>query len=226
MITIVHGNDTFSSRNYIFEQKNKNTPSFDAQNSDLTELQSFTHGSSMFGSNNKIFIENLFSNKAKKNYDYIISILDSADKELEIYIWSNKELPKKALSSFPKHNSQLFKINQNIFNFLDGIKPNNTNNLLMFHETLKTVDVQIVFFMLIRQFRLLLAISSTDIKNIDEMKRLAPWQKSKLEKQANLFGEKKLKEIYKNLYKIDKKTKTGATNLTLVQNIDMLLLEI
>ena len=63
-------------------------------------------------------------------------------------------------------------------------------------------------------------------ENIDEVKRIAPWQKSKIVRQASLFGEEKLKLIYKKLYKIDKTTKTGKSNLTLVQNIDILLLEI
>ena len=80
--------------------------------------------------------------------------------------------------------------------------------------------------MIIRQFRLLLGLSESSNNNIDEIKRLAPWQKSKLVRQASLFGVDKLKQIYKMLYKIDKSQKTGKSPLTLVQDIDILMLEI
>ena len=69
-------------------------------------------------------------------------------------------------------------------------------------------------------------IGLSEKADIEEVKRLAPWQKSKLMNQASMFEMKKLKEIYKKLYKIDKAQKTGATNLSLTQNIDIFLLEI
>ena len=63
-------------------------------------------------------------------------------------------------------------------------------------------------------------------ENAEEVKKLAPWQKGKLTRQASMFGLDNLKKTYKKLYKIDKSQKTGSSNLTLVQSIDFLLLEI
>lgn len=82
---------------------------------------------------------------------------------------------------------------------------------------------ELIFFMLIRQFRLLLAVSEEGIDSIDEMKRIAPWQKSKLNSQARSFGKESLLDIYNKLYKIDSETKSGKSALTLTQAIDFFL---
>jgi len=72
----------------------------------------------------------------------------------------------------------------------------------------------------------MLGLLENSKNNIDELKKLAPWQKSKLIRQAEMFGSQNLKKIYKKLYKIDKAQKTGSSGLTIVQQIDMLLLEL
>ena len=81
--------------------------------------------------------------------------------------------------------------------------------------------------MLQRQFRLLLAVSEENSKDsIDEITRLAPWQKSKLEKQARLFQVDKLLSIYKKLYQIDLAQKTGNLPFSLTASIDFLLADL
>ena len=61
--------------------------------------------------------------------------------------------------------------------------------------------------------------------SIDEVVRLAPWQKSKLERQTRTFSLEQLKQIYSKLYEIEIAQKTGDSSLSLSQNIDFLLLE-
>ena len=225
MITIVHGEDIVSSRKYFVDQKDENSLTFDAEPLILIELDQSLCGPGLFGSSNKIFIENLFSRKASKNFDGISLVLNKKT-EADIFVWADKILPAKSLSLFPKSNVKVFKIPQNIWSFLDGIKPENVSNVSMFHNALSTSEPEIIFTMIIRQFRLMLGLIEKSKDNIEELKRLAPWQKSKLVKQSSLFGLEKLKEVYKKLYKIDKSVKTGASNLTLVQNIDILLLNL
>ena len=128
-----------------------------------------------------------------------------------------------------------FKLPQNIFLFLDNLRPSSHlpggNSLLkLFHQVLDSgIKEELVLFMIQRQFRLLLALchpeASNDIGTIDEVSRLAPWQKSKLERQAQLFNTTDLKKIYKKLYEIEIAQKTGSSSLSLTQNIDILLLE-
>lgn len=226
MLTIVHGADIVSSRKYFIEQKNKNSLTFDSADLVLSELEQSLSGSSLFGQGKTIFIENLFTKKASKNFEPIATVLHKISNETSVFLWADKELGIKPLSAFPKHTSQLYKINQNIFGFLDSIKSNSSQNVANFHEALKFSDSEIIFFMIIRQFRLMLGIIDEGKDTIDEVKRLAPWQRSKLMRQSQLFGKENLIKIYKKIYKIDKQQKTGRTILTLVQNIDILLLEI
>ncbi len=225
MITLIHGNDSLSSRKYFLDQKDEESLTFDAESLILSEFEQSLAGSGLFGSSKKIFIENLFSRKSAKNLDAIGKLLTS-NQDQNVYIWADKEVGVKALTTFPKIENKVFKIPQNIWNFLDNIMPSTASNVSAFHRTLNEAEPEIIFAMLIRQFRLMLGLINNSSENIDEVKRIAPWQKSKIVRQASLFDEEKLKNIYKKLYKIDKSSKTGKSNLTLIQNIDILLLEI
>lgn len=225
MITLIHGNDTLSSRKFFLDQKDSESLTFDAEFINLVELEQSLAGSGLFGETKKIFIENLFSRKSAKNLESIGKLL-TANQDLNVYFWADKEVGIKVLSSFPKVENKAFKIPQNIWKFLDNLRPSSTSNVSAFHRTLNESEAEIIFAMIIRQFRLMLGLISSSKENIDEVKRIAPWQKTKLMRQGALFGEEKLKIIYKKLYQIDKKTKTGKTNLNLTQNIDILLLQI
>ncbi|OGH47754.1 MAG: hypothetical protein A3A51_04955 [Candidatus Levybacteria bacterium RIFCSPLOWO2_01_FULL_39_10] len=225
MITFIHGDDVVSSRNYFLKQKNDNSITFDAENLSIIELLQSLQGEGLFGNSKSIFIDNLFTQKGVKNLNEITQVLKEKN-NADVYIWSNKILGAKVLSEFPRCDSKLFKIPQNIWAFLDGIRPSDSRNVILFHKALNETDPEIVFAMIIRQFRLMIGLLDDSGKSIDEVKRLAPWQKSKFIKQAGLFGTNKLKAVYKKLYEIDKSSKTGTTGLTLSQNIDNLLLEI
>ena len=78
--------------------------------------------------------------------------------------------------------------------------------------------------MLVRQFRLLMAIKSN--AEIDETKRMAPWQKGKMIKQAEGFSDEKLMDLYQKLYVIESGMKTGGNTLSLSDTIDIFLTEI
>jgi len=224
MITLVHGQDNLSSRKFFMSQKDNDSLTFDAETLNPMQLSQSLQGGGLFENPKKIFIESLFTRKGNKNLTAVSEIL-SANEKAEVFIYADKDVGVRSLSNFPKFTNENFKFPQNIWSFLDGIRPNNPNNIRAFHGALVGSEPEIVFAMIIRQFRLLIGINSTG-KNIDEVKKLADWQKSKLRKQASLFELTKLIEIYKKLYKIEKDTKTGSTSLNLVQNIDILLLEI
>lgn len=225
MLVIIHGDDELTSRNYFVSQKDDNSLTFDSETIILNELEQSLNGSDLFGKSGKIFIENLFTRVGTKNLNEIAKVLGKKNKA-DVFIWADRLLPAKTLQLFPNHKSQVFKISQNIWSFLDNIKPENHSNVSMFHNVLVSTEPEIVFAMIIRQFRLMLGLSDNSNNNIDEVKRLAPWQKSKLIRQTSLFGLDKLKAIYKKLYRIEKQMKTGKSNLTLIQNIDILLLDL
>ena len=225
MITIIHGDDELASRNYFTSQKDEKSLTFDAENIQLGELEHSLSGSGLFENHTKIFIENLFTRNGIKNISVITQILEKFNKP-NVFIWSNKLIPAKYLSLFPEHDSRIFKVPQNIWGFLDNIRPGSKQNVINFQNALKSTEPEIVFAMIVRQFRLMLGLLDDSGNSIDEMKRIAPWQRSKLARQASLFDTEKLKLSFKKLYAIDKNVKTGKTNLSLTQNIDIFLLEI
>ena len=85
------------------------------------------------------------------------------------------------------------------------------------------MEVELIFYMIVRQLRLMIAVLEEGKNEIDEIKRLAPWQLSKLRSQGGHFGKNKLLDLYKKLYLIDYQTKYGLTPLSLSTNIDIFL---
>lgn len=220
MITIIHGDDIVSSRNYFLEIKQKGGISFDGKSLNFQDLTQSAKGGDLFSEVKNIFIEDfLGSKKSIAEAEKIIELIKKDTTKINFYFWDGQELSKSSLSQFPNAQIKLFKIPQNIFTFVDGIRPNRPENVKDFHKVLESSDPEAVFYMIIRQFRLLLGLESS----IDETKRLLPWQIQKLQKQSKLFTTEQLKEIYRKLFEIDLGYKSGGvTNLT--RAIDIFLL--
>lgn len=232
MITIIHGDDISSSRSYFQELKNKqkNVISFVGEKITITDLVQNIDGSSLFGDTKIISIED-FLTKLKKTDSRakeILSFINTNSKKSSFILWESKEISKRDLFQFKTAIINIFKLPKNIFLFLDNLKPNNSKSLLnLFHQALEAgIKEELILFMIQRQIRLLLALSDPSDRSIDELNRLAPWQMEKLERQTKLFDQSSLKKIYKNLYEIEIGQKTGTLNLSLIQAIDFLLLEI
>lgn len=233
MITIIHGDDIVSSRNYLQEEKrkHKDSVSFEGKKVTITDLAQNIQGSGLFSDTKTIFIESFLTGvkKTSKDVKEVIDFIIKNHKSSEIFLWEPKEISKRELFIFKDAVAKNFKLPQNIFIFLDSLKPNNFKNTIsLFHKTIEAgVKEELIFFMIQRQVRILLALTDNDSENtIDELLRLAPWQKGKLERQASLFSQEQLKRIYNNLYKIESGLKTGKLNLTLIQAIDFFLYEI
>ena len=228
MITIIHGEDIVSSRDYFFSEKQKslNPVIVNEENLNITSLYQILEGKSLFFETKDIFIDNFFSSKTlSEEFKQIFSLLKRTHPKFNIFIWEGLELSKSNLNQFKDARIKPFKLPQNLFSFLDNIKPKNPQNLILFHKALETSDENLIFYMLIRQFRLLLALSDSS-DSIDEVKRLQPWQREKLERQASLFSLRELKTIYNSLFEIDYKSKSGRLANTISQAIDILLLDI
>lgn len=231
MITIIHGDDIVHSRIFFIDAKKKSSHAirFSGNSLGLTDLAQALEGDSLFDSTNKeIFIEDFFSKKQTKEFKNIASFLQKHSKSVNINIWEPKTLSKSQLSIFKNSVIKLFALPKSLFLFLDAIKPQNGKKLIaLFHKTLETTEPELIFFMITRQLRLLLALSSKSATNqIDELARLAPWQKSKMQGQAGLFSVSDLKNIFNKICSIEISQKTGSSILSLPQAIDFLLLSI
>ncbi len=232
MITIIHGDDIAASRIYFLDKKkDRDIQILDGEKITLSDLVESIEGSELFFLKDKaLFIEDFVSKrKPSKEVEEIIVYLKKSSSKIDAYLWEGKELSKKQISQFGTAITiKTFKIPQTTFVFLDSIRPGNGKKLVqLFHQTLQTSDEEFIFYMFVRQFRLLLALSDQNSADeIDEVKRLAPWQESKLSSQAKNFSKEKLVEIYQKIYKIDLAQKTGALSMPLSPTIDFLLLDI
>jgi hypothetical protein len=229
MITIIHGEDTNASRNALYQLREKSQPLvLDGEKISLTDLTQVFDGGGLFATEQTIVIEQLLSKrKGTKEFETMLTLLQEHTLDTELYLWEGKELDKKALSAFPHATIKAYKLPQTLFLLLDSIRPNQGQKLVqLFHQTLQHAEAEMIFFMLIRQIRLLLALSEQGKQQIDEVKRLAPWQQAKLQKQAKAFPLPVLLSLHAQLFEIEKQLKTGGLPLDLSLAIDNLLLGI
>lgn len=226
MITIVHGNDISTSRNFYISirSKQENFEIIDGKNFDYNKLIQTFEGNSLFANEKNIFVEDFFSN-IKSNSNEFKQIIDylNKNKVINLLFWEPKELTKTQSNSLKNADIKQFNYPQVLFAFLDSIKPNNLSSITLFHKLQEQMESELIFYMLIRQFRLMIAVTEEGKNEIDEIKRLAPWQSSKLKKQASYFTKISLLNAYKKLYSIDYETKYGLSSLNLSSRIDIFL---
>jgi hypothetical protein len=230
MLTILHGNDTALSRKNFFEEKQKieNAVLLEADQINLTDLAQLFDGGGLFNETKYLFVEQ-FLTKRKKSSDYkeIITYMQKRADKNTIFLWENKELEISILKGFPKAIIKAFKLPQTLFQLLDTIRPKNHKEIIkLFHETVENTETEMVFFMLVRQFRILLALHENPNEDnpIEELRRLAPWQKTKFEKQSHSFELSHLLNLYEKLFAIEVNQKTGALTSSLICTIDFFLL--
>ncbi len=227
MITLIHGDDTTSSRNYLLELKKKNTGalSFSGETVTLTDLTQALQGDGLFEEIKSVYIEELFGKKKKgKELDAMLDFLNHESKTHAIYLWEKKPISPTSLKTLTALDIKLFKLPQELFRFLDAVRPGNAEELItLFHAAQKMNEPEMMLYMLTRQIRLLLSQKDPDT-TIDEITRLAPWQKSKLKKQADKFKASDLLNLHHSLYLLDVKQKTGTSASSLSASIDFLIL--
>ncbi len=235
MITIIHGTNTASSRKYFIglRQNEPDQTIIDGKNVSLTDLVQIFEGGDLFTEQKNFFIEELFGKKSRgagKKDTEQKAIHDYIEKQSganNIFIWEGSELSKTNLNTFKNPAIKAFKLPQALFLFLESIKPRNGKALIkLFHEVIDTADTEMVFFMMVRQIRMLLGLIEPTTDGIDEIKRMAPWQRTKLQNQADRFETSELIQFYNKLFKIEKAMKTGNLGMSLTETIDFLLLDI
>src|ERR1035437_8754459 len=228
MMLLIHGDDLETSRNFYFAEKNKLSDVILLNGDGLTLdiLFQNAENKSLFGNEQTLLIENFFTkNKSiaietKKIVEYI-----NSNKDLSIIFWESTELSKASQALLKNATVKTFSFPQILFTFLDNVKPNNSEVLIkLFHELRQNMEPELIFFMLIRQFRIMLGIEGLD--KIDEVKRMAPWQAGKMQRQAKLFSEEKLKSNYEKLFEIDLGSKTGKIPYSIERSIDFFLADL
>lgn len=110
-------------------------------------------------------------------------------------------------------------IDTNIFNFLDAMMTKNISAILLELNNLYQVGepIQKIFYMVARQFRLLLSYKNLKEQGYQDMKimeqlKIKQYEFSKLKVASNKFEKDKLKEIYTSLLEYDHTIKTRTVD--------------
>ena len=159
MITVIHGDDVVSSRNYYLEEKNKakNPIIFDESNLSLENLVKSLEGGSLFGSENEIFIDTLFSGNNQTHGRN--NRLSGKNSKNSIFISGKFRKLKDYQTTLKNSVSKLFKLPQSLFVFWIRLSRMHTKVMLFYTMKLfRALRKKCIFYMIVRQFRLMLAL--------------------------------------------------------------------
>ena len=230
MITILHGDNQVKTREHLtsaiqqFKLKGgQEVIHLNGKKITQTDLIQATETASLFGSDKLVIIEQLFSRPQSQQKKDLFIYLDTISKDLNlpaIIIWEDQLITPAKLKFLKNSSNHSFKLPQQLFSFLESIKPgNNTSLQKLFIQLSQHEAIEMIFVMVIRQIRLLIMAK-------DKALLLSPWQQQKLTSQANYFNLDQLLKLHKELLQIDTNNKTGKNLLTLQQSLDIFLAKI
>ncbi len=144
---------------------------------------------------------------------------NASDYSANLLLLYKGKVLKTYINKLPKETKEeKFEIPQELFKMLDSTYPGNTRVVLnLVHKVVKNQPVELVFFMLARQFRDLYWVL------VDEKSTGLPsWRIGKMKVQAKRFGEEKLGKMINKLADLDIKSKTSQLDLD--QSLDLFLI--
>lgn len=224
MLILLHGENQTASRKELSLYKEKFKDGeiivLNGKNLEETELRVALETSSLFCQEKLIILENLFSQKIKTDFYKVFK--ENADKN--IIFWENKEIGKLIINKLPKNLiNKAYKYPVVIFKFLESLTPGNTkNSLYLLYECLKQEEIEMIFYMLVRQIRGLLIIKDMGNTAVS----FSPWQKAKLTNQTRYFTIDKLQNMMQKLLQIDINIKTGASPYNLQKQVEQFIIAI
>ncbi len=214
MLTVVCGEDVIASREYFNTLKkayqNQGHEIYSLSNQDLINHDFFgSQPLGLFSQKIVYFSENLL----KKLKDKKLSKIDIID-------WEEKS--SYELKADLKNNKHIiikeFKPKKTIFSLLDSCYPGNLYSFLnIFNSISAKEDIELIFYLLVRQIRNLLLI-----KMEEKLEKLQPWQIKKLKMQAKMWPIDKLISFYDSLYRLELSIKTSNNPYNLKKSLEIL----
>lgn len=185
------------------------------------DLESTLATSGLFGAESLV-IENLLSRLRSKDKDACLALLAGYSGIKHIFLWDKKEITKPNLAKLgSKVKISLSKVPTQLFTLMESLAPGNAKaSLALLHQVVVNTEDIIIFTMLARQVSYLIMIKSATSP------KFAPWQIGKLKAQAALWSDAELQSFLSSLLRIDLAVKTGATKLSYLDHLDLLLLDL
>lgn len=226
MLTIVSGEDIATARNNFLTLKDQyKKKGYSLQDIDATTLPEVYKNSlgvvDLFGQESVYVTNNLssqYKGRAKTEAKEVIQKI-SKDNKFHILDW---EAGKSGydLTSIKKIASEFleFKLSKTIFQLLDATYP---GNLKTFLSTLQTVsesqDIIFIYTLLWRHVRKMILAQKDIFDN-----KTQPWQRGRIQSQANRWKEQSLLNFYEGLVRIDQGMKTGSSTFDVHESIQIL----
>lgn len=224
MIILIHGDDIESSRKILTDYKNKYSDAeiivFDGSKLLLSDLVLACEASSLFQLSKVIVIENILVGGVTSQKVSLFDYLTNKEIQYPVFIWESRQIDKlilkKYFSSVKIYECQFPAL---MFRFLDSIGKISTKMIIeAFHQLLSQKDVEVIFAMLIRQWRLLIIAADIGMQGFPDM---PSWQANKFISQACVFKKEDLIKSYRQLLLIDYQRKKGQTPYTLIKLLDI-----
>lgn len=237
MLYFIFGDNIVESRKKLQEILGKHKEVSCIKTESCLSFLDFTllvKGKALFSENQIYIFENFFKGKTEKWKNEIK--YNELEQDDNIYVFWEDNSPntagKKASLFANKKNVFEFKIPNLLWNFLDEIKPLNvvTGHLPVatiekLQQVLKSADINYLFLMLVRQFRLLILSKEKYLDYPADYKKLT-FQKYKLAKQSGYFTKEQLYKNYKKLLEIEEGQKSGNSIYNLATEIEKFLLNL
>ena len=222
MLKILHGENLPESRQYLLNivetaaNSGVEVVTFQGNKATLADIKGSLSSNTLLGGNRLVVIENLLGGQKSAEKAKVISYLKEDKYDSDLLIWEDKEI--KGMATFLKAEVICFRVDQIIFQFLESLRPGNSQETLQLLGTLKTQgDAEMIFYMLIRQFRFLVMAKDNALDS------MPTWQKQKFLSQSRNFSQENLQKIYRDLLDIDFKQKTSGDPYSLDSRLDLLM---
>jgi len=227
MLVLLHGDNDLGIQNRLDQIKADHsgweTVFLDGKTNTVERIiQSFS-SQSLFGEDKKLLIiTNTFADKT------LLGNLPVPEKSFDLIFVEHKKATatqiKDLQEKFGKISVEEAKENSAMFTFVEAIAPNSGLAISILRSQMTDEVPEIIFTMIVRQFRLMLLAATNATEGPDDWKRLSDWQKGKLKTQAKKFTVDQLKSAFSKLAEIDRKIKTGQLPGSLREEMENFLL--
>lgn len=224
MIYLFHGDDTFNSRQRLFNALNSYQQVRRLSKKEITTENLATFNTSLFSQIEKkaTVLEGLFS-LTGDTLKEMLRLISSLEKGTDVFIWEEKTLTPARIASLGKDvRSSVFKLPVMIFKFLDSVGESNPEILIKnLNAGLKTHPPELILFLLEKRFRDLLIA-----KISPELLKTSPWQKNNLISQSTKLSLEQIEQMYLKLIEVEWRNKSGQLGSSLENELFNLIIEL
>lgn len=226
-LTLLHGEHHVQSRNELvalisqLKQNNYSITHLEAKVLEVPQLETLLGTQSLFGDQQAIVIEELFSLPQSQKRKQLIELIATAQSDATpLILWEKKKLTPSQLKSFKNATVKEFKISSAVFVWLDQFHTKSLKQrITLLRSAIAQDGPELCLAMLTRQIRLLLTAKSGGVV-------AGPaFVVQKTHKQANNFTEQELVQYHEKLTFFDYHWKTGQQRLGMQQALEQLMLQ-